>query len=105
LFDRFKNEWVIALEKRTFNIAPEQASYIDRLVAAGTYPSGSEVIRAGLAALQERDATVEQWLREQVAPVYDAMEADPARAVSADDVVAAIHSRHAKRLKTRKRGT
>jgi hypothetical protein len=30
------------------------------------------VVPAGLRALQERDAAVERWLREEVAPVYDA---------------------------------
>lgn len=92
-------------EKRTFTIPAEQASYIDELVAAGTYASGSEVVRAGLAALREREAGVERWLRDEVVPVYDAMEADPARAVSAEEVVAAIRSRHAKPLKKTKRGT
>jgi len=54
--------------------------------------------------LQEREAEVEQWFREEVVPVYDAMEADPARGVSADEVVAAIDSHHTKRLKTKTRG-
>jgi antitoxin ParD1/3/4 len=35
------------------------------------------VIRAGLRALQERDAAFERWLREEVVPTYDATKADP----------------------------
>jgi len=92
------------VEKRTFTIPAEQASYIDKLVAAGAYASESDVVRAGLAGLQEREAELEQWLREEVVPVYDATEADPARGVSADEVVDAIDSHDTKRLKTKTRG-
>jgi len=93
-----------AAEKRTFSLPVEQASYIDALVASGAYASASDVVRAGLRALQERDATVERWLREEVVPVYDAMQSDPARGVSAADMLFAIRARHAGRVKTAKRG-
>jgi antitoxin ParD1/3/4 len=92
-----------AAEKRTFSLPTEQASYIDSLVASGTYASASEVVRAGLRALQERDAAVERWLREEVIPVYDAMEANPARGIPAEQVMASIRKHHAERLKTVKR--
>jgi len=87
-------------EKRTFSLPTEQASYIDTLVASGTYASASEVVRAGLRALQERDAAVERWLREEVVPVYDAMKADPKRGIPANQVMATIRAHHAARLKT-----
>ena len=86
-------------EKRTFSLPVEQASYINSLVASGAYASASEVVRAGLRALQERDAAVERWLREEVVPVYDAMQADPARGIPAEQVVAAIRARHSEHLK------
>ncbi len=92
-----------AAEKRTISLPAEQASYIDSLVASGTYASASEVVRAGLRALQERDAAVERWLRKEVVPVYDAMQADPARGIPAEQVMAAVRTCHAERLKTRKR--
>lgn len=44
---------------------------------------------------------VDHWLREEVARVYDAMAADPARAVSIDDAFGDIRARHAERLKAR----
>jgi antitoxin ParD1/3/4 len=90
-------------EKRTFSLPSEQAGYIDTLVASGTYASGSEVVRAGLRALQERDAAVEKWLQEEVVGVYDTMQADPSRAISAEHVFATIRARHADRLKRKPR--
>jgi antitoxin ParD1/3/4 len=93
-----------AARKRTFSLPAEQAQFVDRLVETGAYGSPSEVVSAGLRALQEKEAAVERWLREEVAPVYDAMEAEPSRAIPADQVVAAIRARHGARLKKPKRG-
>jgi antitoxin ParD1/3/4 len=73
------------MDKRTISLPAEHAAYVDRLVGSGLYASASEVVRAGLRALQERDAAVEKWLREDVATTYDAMKADPERALSVDD--------------------
>ena len=72
--------------KRTFTLPAEQAKYIDGKVASGAYASASEVVHAGLRALQERDAAVERWLLNDVAPTYDAMAADPSRAIKAEAV-------------------
>ncbi|WP_439599329.1 ribbon-helix-helix domain-containing protein [Falsiroseomonas sp.] len=79
------------------SLPPDQARYMDELVAGGGYASASEVVRAGLRALRERDAAVERWLRDEVAPVYDAMQADPGRALDADEVDAAMQAHHAAR--------
>ena len=90
------------VEKRTISLPEDQAAFVDTLVASGAYASVNEVIRAGIRALQERDAAVERWLQEEVAPVYDAMQADPGRAISVDDVLSEIRARHARRLMERK---
>ena len=87
-------------EKRTISLPPEQAGYIDDLVRRGSYATASEVVRAGLRALQEREAAVERWLREDVIPVYDAMQADPSWAIPADRVRQALRAHHEKRLKS-----
>ena len=85
-------------EKRTFSLPTEQAGYIDTLVASGTYASGSEVVRAGLRALQERDAAVEKWLRQEVVGVCDTMQANPGRAIPAEQVFATVRTRHTDRV-------
>jgi hypothetical protein len=47
----------------------------------------------------EVDALVEWWLRKEVVQVYDAMLADPGRAIPVDQVVAALRAHHANRSK------
>lgn len=88
--------------KRTFSLPAEQADFIDAKVDSGAYASGSEVIRAGLRALQERDAAVERWLRDEVAPVYDTMKANPEHKPSAKSVFSEARARYAARRKVRR---
>jgi len=90
------------VSKRTFSLPTEQAAYIDAKVESGAYASSSEVIRAGLRALQERDAAVERWLREEVAPVYDAMKSNPERRISAESVLSEARGRYAPKQKVRR---
>ena len=72
--------------KRTFSLPPEHTAFIDEQVASGSYASASEVVRAGLRALQERDAAVERWLLREVAPVY-VLETDTGRTVAELDAI------------------
>jgi antitoxin ParD1/3/4 len=90
------------LEKRTFSLSGQQASYIDSLVASGDYASASEVVRDGLRSLKERDAEIERWLRKEVVPVYKEMKAHPERAIPAAKVFARLRAHHAKRMKKSK---
>src|SRR3954465_15456934 len=90
-----------SVEKRTISLPAEQACYLDELAAAA---SASEVVRAGLQALQERDAAVERWLHAEVAPIYHAMQADPGRVPSAAQVGAALQAHDPARLKTGRPG-
>ena len=68
----------------------EMARIVREKVANGGYASESEVIRDGLRALQERDAAVERWLREDVAPTYDAHKANPEEAIPLAEVAARL---------------
>lgn len=90
------------VSKRTFSLPTEQAVYIDSKVESGAYASSSEVIRAGLRALQERDAAVERWLRDEVVPVHDAMKANPERKLSSKSVLSEVRARYAPKRKARR---
>ncbi len=74
----------------------EMADTVKAKVATGEYATESEVIRDGLRALLARDRAVEHWLREQVGPAYDALKADPSRAVTVDQVRATLAAEHRK---------
>ncbi|MGA2538703.1 MAG: type II toxin-antitoxin system ParD family antitoxin [Terracidiphilus sp.] len=92
----------ISCEKRTVSLPAEQGRYIDKLVDSGAYASASEVIRAGLRALEERDTAVERWLRTEVVQAYDELDADPGSAVPAEKVFAELRSHIASRIASRK---
>jgi antitoxin ParD1/3/4 len=63
----------------------------------GAYATASEVVRAGLRALQERDSAVERWLRNEVLPTYDSMRADRALGIPARSVFAGVRARYSGR--------
>ena len=77
-----------AINGHTLSLPQEQAAIIDRMVATGAYASPSEVIGAGLHALQERDHDGEDRLQEQreiEIHSQDTREVGPTRAVSAKE--------------------
>lgn len=77
----------------------EMAQLVRAKVESGEYASESEVIRDGLRALQTHERALEAWLREDVAAAYDAMKADPSRAVSAEKVRASLAAAHKSSLR------
>lgn len=74
----------------------EMADIIKTKVAAGEYATESEVIRDGLRALMARDRAVDNWLMQEVGPAYDALQANPARAVTVDQLREALTAEHKK---------
>lgn len=74
----------------------EMADAVRAKVAGGQYATESEVIRDGLRALLARDQAVEDWLRNDVAAAYDALKADPSKAVSIGRVRARLAAVHKK---------
>jgi len=87
------------IARRTFSLPAEQAAYIDAKVSSGSYASASEVVRAGLRALEERDALFERWLREEVVPTYDAAMANPSSLMPARAAFAEARARFKGRRK------
>lgn len=74
--------------KHSLNITLPQdvADIVETKVASGQYPDASAVIDDSLRYLAERDAAVERWLIEDVAPTYDKMKSNPERGLTADEV-------------------
>ena len=66
----------------SITLPTEMADAVKSKVAAGEYATESKVIRDELRALLARDRAVESWLQKQVGPAYDALIADPSRAVT-----------------------
>lgn len=83
-------------QQLSITLPNEMVDVVKAKVRAGEYASESEVIRDGLRALLARDRAVENWLHEQVGPAYDALKADPSRAVTAGQVRARLAAEHAK---------
>lgn len=78
----------------SITLPTEMADVIKAKVSTGEYATESEVIRDGLRVLMARDRAVENWLLEQVVTAYDALKADPTRAVSVKRVRARLAAEH-----------
>ena len=81
-------------QQLSITLPKDMADAIKSKVAAGEYASESEVIRDGMRVLMARDRAVESWLRDQVGPAFDAIQADPSRAVTVDQVRARLSLAH-----------
>lgn len=83
-------------QQLSITLPNDMADVVKEKVRSGEYASESEVIRDGLRALLARDRAVENWLVQQVGPAYDALKADPSRALTADEVRVRLAAEHAK---------
>ncbi|KKB13671.1 CopG family transcriptional regulator [Devosia geojensis] len=81
----------------SITLPSDMADMVKAKVRAGEYASESEVIRDGLRTLIARDRVVESWLHNEVGPAYDALKADPARGLTADQVRARLAVEHSKK--------
>jgi antitoxin ParD1/3/4 len=70
------------------------AAQVRAKVVSGEYASESDVIAEALRTLQDREQSVEQWLKTEVAAAYDALAADPSRGLSLDEVRASLAATH-----------
>lgn len=83
-------------QQMSITLPKDMADVVKAKVRAGEYASESEVIRDGLRTLMARDRAVENWLHGVVGPAYDALKANPSRAVSAEQIRTRLAAEHAK---------
>lgn len=83
-------------QQMSITLPNDMADVVKSKVRSGEYASESEVIRDGLRTLLARDRAVESWLNQQVGPAYDALKADPSRAVTPEQVRARLAAEYAK---------
>ena len=84
-------------QQLSITLPNEMANAIKAKVQAGEYATESEVVRDGLRALMSRDRAVESWLHHQVGSAYDALKADPSRAITTNQVRTKLAAEHTKR--------
>ena len=84
-------------QQLSITLPNEMAELVRAKVATGEYATESEVIRDGLRTMLARDRAVEDWLRNEVAPAYDAMKAGKLKMLSGDEVRASLKARREKR--------
>jgi putative addiction module CopG family antidote len=77
-------------------LSDDMADLVRAKVQCGDYASEGEVIQDGLRMLQAHDETIEKWLRDVAVPAYDALKADPSRAVPLAQVRARLQEEHRK---------
>ncbi|MBZ9743581.1 MULTISPECIES: type II toxin-antitoxin system ParD family antitoxin [unclassified Mesorhizobium] len=77
----------------TITLPLEMARMVKEKVSSGEYATESEVIRDGLRTLAARDAAVDRWLREEVAPTMDALHKDPSLVAPLEEVRKRLHGR------------
>jgi putative addiction module CopG family antidote len=82
-------------QQMSITLPKDMADAVKAKVRAGEYASESEVVRDGLRALMARDRAVETWLHAQVGPAFDALQTDPSRTVTAEQVRARLAEEHA----------
>lgn len=73
---------------------------VEARVRSGSYASVSEVIRAGLRALDREEEALDAILRQRVQEALD----DPRPTLPSEQVFAELRTHHAARLRAAKRG-
>jgi antitoxin ParD1/3/4 len=85
------------VSEKTISLAAAEVERIEALVSSGAYRSVSDVVHEALIALEQSNAITEDWLRSEVAPVYDAYHADPSRGIPAEEVFDELRAHHERR--------
>lgn len=75
----------------------DQQDSIDRRLASGQYESASDVIQAGLRALDREEAVLSQVMADRVRSALSS----PGPDIAAEDVFARLRAHHAEQAKTK----
>ncbi len=73
---------------------------VEARVNSGEYASASEVVRAGLRALDREEEVLNEYLREKIREAYD----DPRPSVPAEEVFERLERKHAARMRAEGHG-
>jgi Arc/MetJ-type ribon-helix-helix transcriptional regulator len=66
-----------ATRQPNFTPSADLSERVREKIRSGKYASESGLIAESLAALDKRDANLDDWLREAVIPAYDSWKANP----------------------------
>jgi antitoxin ParD1/3/4 len=75
----------------------DMGEVIEVKITSDAQASVSEVVHDGVCALLERDAAVEQWLRDEVIAGHQEYVADPSTGIPAEAILDRIKARRAAR--------
>lgn len=78
----------------------DMAERVEALRASGRYTSTSEVLRAGVRALEREQAALDAYMREEVRKALD----DTRSSIPSEDVFARLRRRHQEEAKAAGRG-
>ncbi len=83
----------------TVRLTEETAQFVRSKVVSGEFASESDVIRESLESFRQEAEELARWEREVVVPAYDRLMANPASAVSFEQVQEGLEARRLERLK------
>jgi antitoxin ParD1/3/4 len=92
ILNKCGNPFMSTLTRRTVTLSKVQSDFIDDRIARGDFVSASEVVRAGLTALSQREAEVAHWLAHDVAKTFDRSTQHPDDYVELDAAFATIRA-------------
>jgi Arc/MetJ-type ribon-helix-helix transcriptional regulator len=75
--------------------------WVQSRIESGEYASVSDYVRDLIRKDQSVAGGQERWLRQEVAPAYDAMKADPSRGRTPSEVRATLAAEHHQAAKLR----
>jgi antitoxin ParD1/3/4 len=82
-----------ALREMQITLPADLAERVRDKMQSGRYASENEVIAESLAALEDRETEIENWLANDVKPAFDRWAADPKRSIPLDEAFASLERR------------